>query len=130
MRYMTKIGYNPRAQRQVMRILAEASGGPAAPEFLSTHPYPETRIERINELIQADYRDDIRSGNVEFFERRYETEFLAKLRQLPPPAHGSGAAAVAPGMLGGWCGCCSDDADVEYEFVPWVAAEPSADLTD
>lgn len=49
--FMAQAGYNPEALIGVMEILAEASGGAGGPEFLSTHPNPENRIERIREEI-------------------------------------------------------------------------------
>ncbi len=55
-RFMAEAGYNPVALIRVMEILAEASGGASRqPEFFSTHPNPENRIERIKEEI-AKYR--------------------------------------------------------------------------
>ncbi|HBS29637.1 MAG TPA: peptidase M48 Ste24p [Phycisphaerales bacterium] len=50
---MARAGYDPRAQVRVMEILSEAGGGAGAPEFLSTHPDPGNRIERIRSLIGA-----------------------------------------------------------------------------
>lgn len=48
---MVDAGYDPRGMVQTMMILQRASGGAAGPEFLSTHPNPENRIERIEEKI-------------------------------------------------------------------------------
>ena len=51
-RFMVEAGYNPTALIRVMEILAKASGGAGRqPEFFSTHPNPENRIERIKEEI-------------------------------------------------------------------------------
>jgi beta-barrel assembly-enhancing protease len=51
--FMEEAGYNPEGMVRVMQVLAEASGGgPRAPEFLSTHPDPGNRIERIQAAIQ------------------------------------------------------------------------------
>ncbi|MGQ0627187.1 MAG: M48 family metalloprotease [Phycisphaerales bacterium] len=85
MRYMTRAGYNPTGQLQVMQILKAASGGARQPEFLATHPLPETRIERIkSELRKPAYASDAaRTDNV--FEQRFQQECLAVLRTLPPP---------------------------------------------
>jgi len=47
MDYMAQAGYDPGAMLGVMRILADASRGGRAPELLSTHPYPEERVEAI-----------------------------------------------------------------------------------
>lgn len=51
-RFMTQAGYNPEALITVMEILAEASGGQEQPEFMSTHPSPANRVERIKEAIE------------------------------------------------------------------------------
>jgi predicted Zn-dependent protease len=51
LRFMAQAGYDPNALIGVMEILAEASGGGGGPEFLSTHPSPENRIEKIKEEI-------------------------------------------------------------------------------
>lgn len=50
-RIMAEAGYDPRAMIKVMQVLAEASGGSGPPEFFSTHPNPENRIQRIEEAI-------------------------------------------------------------------------------
>ena len=47
---MADAGYDPRAMAQVMQILA-ASNPAGPPEFFSTHPNPENRIERIQQAI-------------------------------------------------------------------------------
>jgi predicted Zn-dependent protease len=51
-KYMIQAGYNPEALLQVMRVLAEASGGNAPPEFASTHPSPGNRMEKIKGAIE------------------------------------------------------------------------------
>ncbi len=50
--FMIQAGYNPEELIEVMRILAEAAGPNRVPEFQSTHPDPENRIERIREAIE------------------------------------------------------------------------------
>lgn len=51
-RFLHESGYNPEALIRVMEVLEQASGGGGgAPEFLSTHPNPGNRIERIKEEI-------------------------------------------------------------------------------
>ena len=55
-RFMTEAGYNPEALIGVMQILESASGGQKQPEFLSTHPSPANRVEKIKEAI-AKYKD-------------------------------------------------------------------------
>lgn len=49
--FLNDAGYDPGAMEGVMRILAEASGGQAPPEFFSTHPNPENRIENIRSAM-------------------------------------------------------------------------------
>jgi beta-barrel assembly-enhancing protease len=50
--FMHDAGYEPEALIQVMNVLAESRQGQAPPEFFSTHPNPENRIQRIQEAIQ------------------------------------------------------------------------------
>jgi beta-barrel assembly-enhancing protease len=50
-RIMAESGYDPRAMIRVMEVLAKASGGSRQPEFVSTHPAPENRSERIRQEI-------------------------------------------------------------------------------
>jgi predicted Zn-dependent protease len=53
MDYMTQAGYKPEAMLGVMRILADASRGGRTPVMLSTHPYPEQRVEEIKRYLAA-----------------------------------------------------------------------------
>lgn len=50
--FMIDAGYNPEQMLDVMKILKDASGGQRVPEFQSTHPDPENRMEKIKEAIQ------------------------------------------------------------------------------
>ena len=49
---MLDAGYNPEEMIGVMEILKQASGGQRVPEFQSTHPDPENRIEKIKASIE------------------------------------------------------------------------------
>ena len=49
---MIQAGYNPNEMIEVMRILKEAAGPNRVPEFQSTHPDPENRIEKIRAAIE------------------------------------------------------------------------------
>lgn len=52
-RLMLEAGYNPSEMIGVMKILKAAAGGDGRqPEFFSTHPDPENRVERIQEAIE------------------------------------------------------------------------------
>lgn len=56
---MAQAGYDPRSMVSVMEILA-ASGGPnRPPEFFSTHPNPDNRIERILQEIERLYPNGV-----------------------------------------------------------------------
>ncbi|MEO0506094.1 MAG: M48 family metalloprotease [Bacteroidota bacterium] len=49
---MIQSGYDPYEMIEVMKILKAAAGPNRVPEFQSTHPDPENRIERIREAIE------------------------------------------------------------------------------
>jgi predicted Zn-dependent protease len=59
LRYMAQAGYDPTAMLDVMKILKEASHGNRQPEFLATHPLPETRLEEIKDTLERDYPNGI-----------------------------------------------------------------------
>jgi predicted Zn-dependent protease len=62
-KFMTDAGYDPRSLERVMEILEEASGGASRqPEFMSTHPNPGNRIQRIQEAIQEYYPNGLPEG--------------------------------------------------------------------
>jgi len=49
---MVDAGYDPQQMLGVMRILQSLSGGNRLPEFQSTHPNPENRMEKIKQAIK------------------------------------------------------------------------------
>ena len=56
-------GYDPRSMIKVMKVLDEASGGGGGPpEFLSTHPKPDNRVEYINRIIDEEFPDGVPHG--------------------------------------------------------------------
>jgi predicted Zn-dependent protease len=59
LRYMAQAGYDPSAMLDVMTILKEASRGNRQPEFLATHPLPETRLQEIREILAHDYPNGV-----------------------------------------------------------------------
>ncbi|MDX2147491.1 MAG: M48 family metalloprotease [Planctomycetota bacterium] len=85
MRYMVQENYNPIAQRQVMEILQGAMSGADRPgEFFSTHPYPETRIDRINNALAGDLAYTQNNPQFQLHEERFRQRFLSLLAALPP----------------------------------------------
>jgi predicted Zn-dependent protease len=52
LKIMEESGYNPKAMIEVMRILEKAAGKQHQPEMLLTHPYPESRIQKINAYLK------------------------------------------------------------------------------
>lgn len=104
-RYMTRAGYNPMGQVQVMQVLAAASGGGARQiEWLSTHPYPETRIARLQELIHDDYAFTQGSPDYRDYPNRYQNQFLSQLGALPRTEGQAILASLGDPSL--WCGHC------------------------
>ena len=62
-RFTSEAGYDPRAMVGVMEVLAEASAGQSRPpEFFSTHPNPERRVERIKAAIEEKFPDGVPGG--------------------------------------------------------------------
>jgi predicted Zn-dependent protease len=64
-RFMADAGYDPRSMIRVMEILAEAHQGGGPPEFFSTHPNPENRIQKIQEAIQAEFPEGVPEGLIQ-----------------------------------------------------------------
>ena len=55
-------GYDPRSLIGLMEILARAGGGQRPPEFFSTHPNPDRRVERIEQSIRDAYPNGLPPG--------------------------------------------------------------------
>lgn len=62
LRFIVNAGYDPRALIRVMEILEQASGGSRQTEFMSTHPNPGNRSERIRALIDELYPSGVPQG--------------------------------------------------------------------
>jgi beta-barrel assembly-enhancing protease len=61
-RFMAEAGYDPRALIRVMQVLAEAGGGQSQPEFFSTHPNPDNRIQNIEAAIREQFPNGVPDG--------------------------------------------------------------------
>jgi len=51
-RFMMRSGYDPKELIGVMQILKDAAGPNRQPEFASSHPDPDNRMEKIREAIE------------------------------------------------------------------------------
>jgi beta-barrel assembly-enhancing protease len=60
--FMADAGYDPRSMIRVMEVLAAASKGGRQPEFFSTHPSPDRRIQRIQEAIKDEFPQGVPAG--------------------------------------------------------------------
>lgn len=103
MRYMMRAGYDPIGQLQVMQILASLDKTGRPPEFLSTHPYPEKRIENIEGKLRNEYA--FTQGNSQFKtgEQEFRANFLSKLSAAYPPGREEDPAMRAFAMSRGLC---------------------------
>lgn len=109
--YMVANGYDPKGQRQVMEVLGAASaGGSRPPEWLSTHPASETRINRINEMLQGEYAYTQGTSEYGLYPDRYKRRMLDRLAALPPASHGSESAMFDLDQPVLWCAHCAEDA--------------------
>ena len=61
---MAEAGYDPRSLIRVMDVLASSREGGGAPEFLSTHPDPGNRKQRIEAAIAAEFPNGLPTGLV------------------------------------------------------------------
>ncbi|MGF1538533.1 MAG: M48 family metalloprotease [Elainellaceae cyanobacterium] len=57
--FMTEAGYSPEGLVELMQVLRDAQGGSAPPEFFSTHPNPDNRIDRLEAMIAERYPSGI-----------------------------------------------------------------------
>jgi predicted Zn-dependent protease len=61
-RFTSETGYDPRSLVALMKILDQSSQGNRPPEFFSTHPNPENRIQRIQAAVQEQYPNGVPEG--------------------------------------------------------------------
>jgi len=60
-RFVSESGYDPHCMIQVMEILRDQTHS-RTPEFFSTHPNPENRIEKIDALIKDQFPNGVPEG--------------------------------------------------------------------
>ncbi len=82
-KYMSQAGYDPRGILRVMQVLQEASKGGRQPEFMSSHPDPGNRLQRLEELIKQGFPNGIPSD-------------LTEGNPLPPTGSGSAGTGNNP----------------------------------
>lgn len=86
MRYMSRIGYNPVGQLQVMQVLQSLEGESGGTlEILSTHPSSQTRIDHVKSLIKSTYPNYDQPGKYQLDPQSYQQNVLEVLKTLPPP---------------------------------------------
>ncbi len=100
LKYMTAAGYDPASMIELLEVLKGAGDGNRPPEFLSTHPYPETRIETVSRLLAGPYAYTQDNPRFQKFPDRYRREALQHLPSVEP------AALAASGRGAGWCAVC------------------------
>ena len=88
-------GYDPRALAQFFEKLEAESKGKNPPEFLSDHPSPEHRVERVDEEIDklGGVPSNARKDSAEFEAIKREVLALPVVKKPTPGAQG---AAVVP----------------------------------
>jgi predicted Zn-dependent protease len=62
LRFMALAGYNPREAVNLWQRMKAQSNGSAPPEFLSTHPAEDRRINELNKIMDETIRDYYRPG--------------------------------------------------------------------
>lgn len=110
MRYMERAGYDPSGQLRVMEVLEAASTGARPIEWLATHPFPETRIERISQILREQYPD---AGNPSVYRinsEEYQRKMLTPLSKLEPAPDAQASLLDFPEL---WCGHCRAVASAE-----------------
>ncbi len=77
-RFMREAGYNPQGLLELMQILGSARQGGASPEFFSTHPNPENRLQRLKDLITQAYPNGV-PANLEEGREKFARVVQARL---------------------------------------------------
>jgi predicted Zn-dependent protease len=85
MRYMTRIGYNPRGAYEVMQILASLSPGRQS-SITDTHPDPAKRARDVEREIGEKYAFTQNNTQYRMGDQEFKTRFLSKLAAAYPEA--------------------------------------------
>jgi predicted Zn-dependent protease len=97
-------GYDPQGMLEVLRVLQEAMQNAAPPEFLSTHPHPDTRIRTVTRLLERDYAHTQDNPDYQLHRQRFQQQLAPHLRaDIGRP---SSPAALAIMSLARGCTCC------------------------
>ncbi len=100
-KYMARAEYDPHGMLEVLQVLQSASQGGAPPEFLSTHPHPDTRIRTVRGLLEGEYaytqnNDQYKKHSGRF--KRFASPYLS------PSSSAARHAEPAPVH---WCALCA-----------------------
>lgn len=87
MRYMERLRYDPVGAIEVQQILKKHSGGGGSFDIMSTHPASDTRISELTKRYNKYYQHTAGNKDYSKFEDRFRTQFLDKVKKLPPPKH-------------------------------------------
>jgi len=119
-RYMSRIGYDPKGLRQVMELFDRMAGSDRPPSFLSTHPDPGARIAQIDGMLRGEYAHTQGSAQFRLNETEFRQNVLARLNALPP-APKAKTASRDPALPATWCGVC---AAARYEELTGRSVDP------
>ncbi|MEN0020990.1 MAG: M48 family metallopeptidase [Planctomycetota bacterium] len=121
-RYMVAEGWDPMGAVQVQQLLGETAEGGRPPEIMSTHPAPQTRVDRLQRIVTGEYAYTQNNADYTLGEERFNQRFLARLaKYIPPHGHEPTVTAVM------WCGVCRERAEESAsaeDALPVGAHEP------
>ncbi len=121
MRYMVRNGWDPKGALGVMQILDQAMSNDRGMEFLSTHPYPKTRIDAINEQLSGEYAYTQNNPEYTLGAESFQRRYLSKMAASGAPT--GGIFAIAQPAT--WCALCAsgEHADEANTAEKVIAAE-------
>jgi len=112
-RYMVKVGYDPKGQLQVMEILDREAGSERSASFFATHPDPKARIEAIEKLLKGEYAYTQNNPQYTLREREFREQFLARLPAKTSPKKAERVFDLSRPAL--WCGVCAASEELTTE---------------